>query len=102
MRLVSHKFHSLLYARLDNVPQVNIQSHYIGVVIFASLWLYHLQRVYIEHQKTLNVADTIFMSFFMAGALTCLFLSGSYHMMGSHSKPVGSRGLYLYYIDPLR
>lgn len=67
---------------------VNIQSHYIGGAIFIAVWLYHLEQTYVEHKETLNGVDKLFMTFFMVGALVCLFLSGSYHMMSCHSKPV--------------
>jgi hypothetical protein len=53
-----------------------------------SLWLYHLRGVYLEHQETIGIWDKTFMTLFMMGALVCLLLSGSYHMMCCHSQPV--------------
>ncbi|PVF98860.1 HlyIII-domain-containing protein [Serendipita vermifera] len=67
---------------------VNIQSHWIGGVIFLCVWLAHLSQIYETHSETMNGIDITFMTFFMIGAMTCLFLSGSYHMMCSHSSPI--------------
>jgi adiponectin receptor len=70
------------------LPSVNIQSHWIGGVIFLCVWLAHLKRVYVLHSETMNGVDITFMTFFMIGAMTCLLLSGTYHMMCCHSSPV--------------
>jgi len=75
-------------ALLTNTFPVNIQSHWVGGVMFGGLWLYHLPRIYVKYQGSLDAVDKVFMTFFMTGALICLFLSGSYHMASSHSKPV--------------
>ncbi|KAG8813991.1 hypothetical protein FRC17_001342 [Serendipita sp. 399] len=67
---------------------VNIQSHWIGGLLFISIWIYHLRGVFQEHNSSIDITDEIFMTLFMTGALICLFLSGTFHMMTCHSKPV--------------
>ncbi|KAG8840614.1 hypothetical protein FRB91_005886 [Serendipita sp. 411] len=67
---------------------VNIQSHWIGGLLFISIWIYHLRSVFRQHSASINVMDELFMALFMTGALICLFLSGAFHTMSCHSKPI--------------
>ncbi|CAD6504907.1 BgTH12-00408 [Blumeria graminis f. sp. triticale] len=87
-------FASLLYLHNESV---NIYSHYIGTLLFATLasGLYTLMR---PRYKTAMPTDVLVFSCFFIGAGICLGISGTYHTISNHSPLVARWGNKLDYV----
>ena len=82
---------------------VNIHTHLFGTVIFIFLFLYYCpppsqMSMKAEHLLSLSEADSMAMSFFYVGAVLCLLISASFHMISNHSPRVAKLGNQLDYV----
>ncbi|KAI9283310.1 hemolysin-III related-domain-containing protein [Sporodiniella umbellata] len=74
---------SLFYLHNESV---NIWSHLLGFILFTGLGIYFVwSKPYVD---TLTVFDVTYFFIFIAGALTCLGFSASYHCFSCHSEKV--------------
>lgn len=69
---------------------VNIHSHYIGGIIFFTLLFSALPQMFSQYHQTMTLEEKLYMLFFMAGAITCLSMSATYHMLSCHSLIVST------------
>ncbi|KAJ2956473.1 hypothetical protein NQZ79_g7652 [Umbelopsis isabellina] len=70
---------------------VNIWSHALGFVLFCILGAYFVWKDVLDPiAETRTMWDVIFFYTFIAGALSCLGLSSSYHCVSCHSEPTAA------------
>lgn len=68
---------------------VNIWSHAIGFALFSFLGIFiSWKSVFDPIAESRTIWDVVFFYTFIAGALSCLGLSSSYHCFSCHSEPV--------------
>ena len=77
----STSFQSLF--QLHN-ESVNIHSHLFGACIFFFIAL----SLYAFERHSVTSADTLAFLFFFSGAVVCLSISSTYHMVSNHSRKV--------------
>ena len=82
---------------------VNIHTHLIGTVIFIFLFLYYCPPPPQTSWKAEDIlpfsqADSTALSFFYFGAILCLLISASFHMISNHSPRVAKYGNQLDYV----
>jgi adiponectin receptor len=76
---------------------VNIYSHLLGAVIFATLPIYVCVKVRKNH-AIVQVGDIIGFAAFFFGATLCFFLSASFHIMSNRSETVAAHWNQLDYL----
>ena len=79
---------------------VNVHTHLFGTVVFILLFLYNCPQMSLEAEDLLpfSEADSIALSFFYFGAVLCLLISASFHMISNHSPRVAKYGNQLDYV----
>ena len=83
-------FQSLFYLHNESV---NIHSHLLGAFVFLFIAL----SVYTFEQHSISIADIIAFGCFFLGAVTCLGISATFHMITCHSPEVSRFGNQLDY-----
>lgn len=68
---------------------VNIYSHLLGAVLFATLPIYVYVRVR-NHHSTFQIGDIISFATFLFGVVLCFSLSASFHTLLNHSEKVAA------------
>ncbi|KAI8579882.1 hypothetical protein K450DRAFT_239531 [Umbelopsis ramanniana AG] len=70
---------------------VNIWSHALGFALFCFLGVVvSWKTVFVPIADTRTMGDIVFFYTFIAGAMSCLGLSSTYHCLSCHSEPVAA------------
>ncbi|KAH7310510.1 putative hemolysin-III channel protein Izh2 [Stachybotrys elegans] len=88
-----HSLRSLFYIHNESV---NIWSHLVGAVCAAAASLY-LYGVIHPRYESANFDDVVVFGCFFAGAVLCLGMSATFHMLLNHSETVATWGNKLDY-----
>lgn len=73
---------------------VNIHSHLFGCFLFTFIGLF----VLLFESKNVHLADVLVFSCFFVGAVSCLGISATYHLILNHSAEVARWGNQLDYV----
>lgn len=84
-------FQSLFYLHNESV---NIHSHLLGAFVF----LFTALSVYTFEKHSVRAADVAAFGCFFLGAIICLGISATYHMVTNHSPAVNHLGNQLDYV----
>ena len=84
-------FQSLFYLHNESV---NIHSHLLGAFLFLCMSF----SIYAFRAYPVSVADMIVFGCFFLGAITCLGMSATYHLILNHSPQVARFGNQLDYV----
>jgi predicted membrane channel-forming protein YqfA (hemolysin III family) len=78
------------YTKTLSAPlPVNIWSHALGFALFCFLGVVvSWKTVFVPIADTRSIGDIVFFYTFIAGAMSCLGLSSTYHCLSCHSEPV--------------
>ncbi|KAG4034507.1 hypothetical protein MFRU_003g04670 [Monilinia fructicola] len=76
---------------------VNIYSHLLGAILFATL-PFVLYRQIAPRYATAAIADIVVFSTFFFGVAICFLLSAAFHLLANHSKKVNTLGNQLDYL----
>ncbi|OJD37371.1 hemolysin-iii channel protein izh2 [Diplodia corticola] len=104
--LTSYRPLSRSYARsIRSIPTlhnqtVNIWTHLLGLVFFASL-AHHLWRTLAPLYATATHEDVVVFACFFAGCFCCLACSSAYHTFMNHSENIYERWLLLDFLGIL-
>ena len=86
--------HSLTYLHTESV---NIYTHLFGAIFFVSLCLPLYQALQPRYASA-SIADLLVFASFFLGAVFCLGISATYHLMSNHSPGVNRLGNQLDYV----
>lgn len=76
---------------------MNIWTHLIGGVTFATIWVF-LYYVVGPRYGTADKADVVVMGCFFGGAVLCLGMSATFHALLNHSEAVATQANKLDYV----
>jgi adiponectin receptor len=76
---------------------VNIYSHLLGSVLFATLPIYMCSQVY-PRCTCAHLGDFVVFSIFFFGIVVCFFFSATFHILASHSERVAAFSNHLDYL----
>jgi adiponectin receptor len=87
----NRSFQSLFYLHNESV---NIHSHLLGALIF----LFTSFSVYVFRAYPVSAADIVAFACFFLGAVVCLTISATYHLISNHSPQIARFGNQLDYV----